>query len=325
MALTGSPAATPRAVGSVERRMHQGVAFLTSLLAHVGLLLLLALWAFTQGRNSQGVLLVAPSDASFSVGMMETLDEFAIEPMVANPDDISAASAPSIDLAIDVDIDLHESDDGVEPTDSFSGYYFGAVADGVEESRPPPSGRRGASFFGTYAEGNRFVYVLDCSRSMLGDRWVYACNQLMDSLYGLEPQQEFLVICFDFQPRFLFNRSPSQVRFYHPTSATTTRVRRWLRSIELGPATMPAEALQIALQMEPDAIFLLSDGELQDNTLGMLRILNASSSGRRQIPIHTIHLFSLQGRFTLQRIAYENQGTFTPIEEQRRFHTFSAR
>jgi hypothetical protein len=45
----------------------------------------------------------------------------------------------------------------------------------------------------------------------------------------------------------------------------------------------------------------------------MLRMLNRLSSEQRQIPIHTIHLFSADGRRTLQQIAMENGGTFTPV------------
>ena len=88
---------------------------------------------------------------------------------------------------------------------------------------------------------------------------------------------------------------------------------------------MPAQAMQYALELNPDAIFLLSDGELQDNTVAVLRLLNPPGSERRQIPVHTVHLFSFQGRLTLQQIALENSGTFTSIQQQRSFRTFPSR
>jgi hypothetical protein len=67
------------------------------------------------------------------------------------------------------------------------------------------------------------------------------------------------------------------------------------------------------LELNPDAVFLLSDGELQDDSLLRLRVLNNRQGPSRQIPIHTIHLFSQEGRFTLQQIAVENGGSFTPV------------
>ncbi|MCA9160067.1 MAG: hypothetical protein KDA72_17155, partial [Planctomycetales bacterium] len=81
----------------------------------------------------------------------------------------------------------------------------------------------------------------------------------------------------------------------------------------LGRATMPAEALQVALSLNPDAVFLLSDGELQDESLLMLRMINAPNSTTRQIPIHTISLFSGEGWWTLQQIAADSGGSFTPV------------
>ena len=188
------------------------------------------------------------------------------------------------------------------------------VGDVVQNIQAKVNDGRGASFFGAYAEGKRFVYVLDSSRSMLGDRWEYACHQLIDSLTGLKEGQEFFIICFDLETTLLFNATPNQAQFYPADNEMVKKVRNWLRSRTLGRATKPAMALTFALNLNPDAIFLLSDGELQDNSQMMLRQMNGTQFERRQIPIHTVHLFSMQGRFTLQRIALENGGTFTPIE-----------
>jgi hypothetical protein len=148
---------------------------------------------------------------------------------------------------------------------------------------------------------------------MKGDRWTYACNQLIDSLNGLKPGQEFFVICFDMETSFLFNANPQRIKFSVIDTSVIPRVRNWLRSRTLGRATMPAEALRYALELNPDAVFLLSDGELQDDSLLRLRVLNNRQGPSRQIPIHTIHLFSQEGRFTLQQIAVENGGSFTPV------------
>ena len=83
--------------------------------------------------------------------------------------------------------------------------------------------------------------------------------------------------------------------------------------------------LRASRRINPDAIFMLSDGELQDNSLQMLRQINSIDSDLRQIPIHTVHLMSEFGRETLEIIAKENQGTFTPIEGTKPFGRFRRR
>ncbi|RMF42717.1 MAG: VWA domain-containing protein [Planctomycetota bacterium] len=288
----------------------------------MALLLILALCVYTAGRESQGILLTAHTDNSDSAALLDLTPQFELQPEAAPAEPLE----PEVDageIAIDVDIELPDPGEGLN--DPIGSQLTSITAADVVATLKPSGNRRGASFFGTYAAGNRFVYVLDSSRSMLGDRWVYACNQLLDSLNGLEESQEFVVICFDMHTTFMFNKSPADVAFLHPTPPIVARIRRWLRSIELGRATMPAEAMQYALQLNPDAIFMLSDGELQDNTVNLLRMLNSPRSERRQIPIHTVHLFSLQGRRTLQLIAMENGGTFTPVEQQRGFRQFPVR
>ena len=172
----------------------------------------------------------------------------------------------------------------------------------------------GANFFGSYAQGERFVFVLDSSRSMTGDRWIYACQELMDSVDRLEPHQSFYVICFDDKTTCMFNMSPKLAKYYKNDDATRRQLRRWLSTKKLGPGTFPATAMAMALEMHPDAIFLLSDGELRDDTLQRLRVINGFSTERHQVPVHTVHLMSIDGRDTLSLIAFENVGTFTPVQ-----------
>lgn len=297
------------------------VAFMTSFVVHVVLLLIAASLAFSIGKNSHGVMLDAGIGDSQEVGF-DLVDVIAIEPevelqAVTMPEDISSPSplddlhvaAPGISQpdpsATSVDATLASSTIGGNGSDD---------GDGLSRSLASSMKKRGAAFFGAYAEGKRFVFILDSSRSMLqDDRWTYACNQLIDSLNGLMPEQEFYVICFDIKTTYLFNVPPARGKFFKADDNTLVRVKRWLRSHELGRATMPGEALQNALALQPDAIFLLSDGELQDASVEMLRMINGFSPTYRQIPIHTVHLFSADGRETLQLIARENSGTFTPV------------
>ena len=306
---------------SFEQRASNTVAFMTSFAFHVVGLLVVASVAFSIGKDSNGVMLDADIGHSDEVGI-DQMDMVAVEsPLefqeVTPPkEQITAPSLASLEVTSAPAIEPADSGESTATLTATST----AVSDGVSnntaaEALSSSMKKRGAAFFGAYAEGKRFIFVLDSSRSMLqDDRWTYACNQLIDSLNGLQPEQEFYVICFDIQPSYLFSIPPSRAKFFKSDDTTLLRVKRWLRSHELGRATMPGEALQNALALGPDAIFLLSDGELQDNSVGMLRTINGFSSNYRQIPIHTVHLFSDEGRETLQLIARENSGTFTPVQ-----------
>jgi len=307
---------------SFEKRANNTVAFMTSFLIHVVVLLIAASVAFTIGKDSRGVMLEADVGDSQEIGF-DLVDIVSVEPPaepepVTLPEEVSSPS-PLADLDVSSPSTEQPTESGIVSDATFASSQIGGdgngEGDGLSRSLSATMKKRGAAFFGAYAEGKKFIFVLDSSRSMLqDDRWTYACNQLIDSLNGLQPEQEFYVICFDVKASYLFNIPPSRAKFFTSDDSTLARVKRWLRSHELGRATMPAEALQNALALEPDAIFLLSDGELQDNSIGMLRMINGFSPTYRQIPIHTVHLFSAEGRETLQLIARENSGTFTPVQ-----------
>jgi hypothetical protein len=295
-----------------EHRAGNTVAFLSSLLFHIALLLALACWITAAGKPSRGLLLTADRGES-TLTSLDLVQTFELEPQHNEP---SAQQSSEASFSLDVDIES-ALDAPVIDTGGIVGELTSLSVGEVVENLNLQGRGRGASFFGAYAQGNRFVFVLDSSRSMNGDRWIYACNQLIDSLNGLTEDQEFFVICFDLQTSFLFNTTPDRFEYFRADDSVILRVRRWLRSRTLGSDTMPAEALQYALEFNPDAVFLLSDGELHDNSVMMLRILNGLASARRQIPVHTIHLFSAQGRSTLQQIARENSGTFTAVDGRR--------
>lgn len=284
------------------------IGFLASFAVHVGFLIVLASWVLTAGGKSHGVMFVAELGDS-RLTSLESLASFELTP------EQPMEELPNVDNQVDIDVKVELPTATEQPATALSS-TAGSYAASASERLAAPAKDRGALFFGSYAEGNRFVYVLDSSRSMReDDRWTYACNQLIDSIQALRPEQEFFVICFDAKTSLMFNTVRSRIKYFSSEESIVPKVRRWLRGRRLGEATMPAEALQIALSLNPDAIFLLSDGELQDESIDMLRQNNGFSSSYRQIPIHTIHLFSQSGRQTLQLLARENGGTFTPVEK----------
>ena len=179
------------------------------------------------------------------------------------------------------------------------------------------SSKSKATFFGAEAYGNRFVFVIDSSGSMRGPRWEALCRELIRALQSLSPDQEFFIISFDSSAHPMFGLVPQKEAFLTPTQVNVANVWSWLVSIQHGSSTLPATAVGIAMRLEPDAIFLLSDGEIADSTVRDLRFWNHKKEKggevKTLIPIHTVLLHSQIGFIALQTIANENSGTFTPV------------
>lgn len=176
------------------------------------------------------------------------------------------------------------------------------------------SSSKGASFFGSYAHGKRFVFIVDSSSSMIGLRWQTATDELLRAINDLPTGTEFFVICFDYTAHPVFNMYPPNNQFLLNDEPTFVRVQNWIRSFRTGPETWPSKALQMAIQMQPDAIFLLSDGVIRDNSITVLRAINHSQDTSEPIvPIHTILLLSPMGQVPLETIAVENGGTFRNV------------
>jgi hypothetical protein len=239
------------------------------------------------------------------------------EPTIENP----TISMESLRAEIKIDANPKLQGNTGEVNSSLSSQIqLAAATSGSEEKSKPAGSKSTANFFGAEAYGNRFVFVIDQSSSMIGPRWEALCGELLRALRGLSEDQEFFIISFDSTAHAMLNDPPPKGKFLHPTTKNVKKIHHWLRSIRHGSDTRPASAIGIAMEMEPDAIFLLSDGEIKDNTIQELRVWNLIHDQRDddpyekvRIPIHTVLLHSEVGFGTLELIAHENSGTFTPV------------
>ncbi len=184
------------------------------------------------------------------------------------------------------------------------------------------SNYEGAQYFGTRAYGKKFVFVVDgsgsmVSRSMNGIRWTTAAQELLRSLNDLRSDHEFFVICFNIVEYPIFDHYPPNNLYLKNDSSNLRLVEEWITHFQPGGSTYPSRALQMAIEMKPDSIFLLSDGEIRDDSIEMLRRLNRGNRyGKGSVPIHTILLMSDLGKLTLQTIAKENGGVFRNVTYQ---------
>jgi len=173
-------------------------------------------------------------------------------------------------------------------------------------------GAPAAKFFGAKIAGRRIVFVLDNSGSMQGGRLETVIAELLNCLDRLRDDQEFYVIFHSDVVYPMLYPDPVD-RYLRPTKANKQLVAEWLDTVELCLGDSVEEAILAAASIEPDTVFLLSDGRIQgENKFRVL--LNAES---RNFPIHTFAVGmngSVAGRKNLQLIADANGGEFTESE-----------
>jgi hypothetical protein len=160
---------------------------------------------------------------------------------------------------------------------------------------------RQTSFFGVRAQGQFFVYVVDCSGSMLDDdRLIRAKRELSQSVSSLQLPQRFQVIFYNDRPLPMLGALPRAADL-----TAKSQLNHWLRLIEPDGGTDPRAALALALAQRPDAVFLLSDGEFPEGTVAAVAAKNP-----RKVPIHCIDLSGGIAGDQLGQIARESGGQY---------------
>ena len=170
----------------------------------------------------------------------------------------------------------------------------------------------GDGFFGLDLAGERFVFVVDASRSMNHPYPGEAKNrlgrvkiELYHTIQKMKTNQSFFVVFFNTDPipmpaRDMVRAEPAILRPY----------MEWIFKTRAMGQTNPEPALLAALQLRPDKIYFLTDGDFSHRSVRTVREAN-----RGRIPIHTIGFGGQGGEKNLQEIAQDSQGTYQFIPE----------
>ena len=173
------------------------------------------------------------------------------------------------------------------------------------ESLTDKVGKMTASFFGSKSKGRRFVFVVDNSNSMTRGRFHTALNELAKTVEQMDKDQYFYVIFFSDTAYPLFWPSPVS-QLVPATRKNKERLHQWLYTVELCLHTRGEAAMQLALSLRPDAIYILGDGAFTDNTTTKL-----TQPHNRPTPIFTLGMeVPEKGKVQLTRIAKSNKGTY---------------
>ncbi len=190
--------------------------------------------------------------------------------------------------------------------------------------RPNPA-HSNASFFGAAASGNCFCYVIDGSESMRGGPWEAAKAELLRSLSTMKENHRFYIIFFNQELNAIpmpGEREPATSPLY-ATEDNLKHARNWIESLRIDRGAPPNDALLHAIELEPDAIYLLADGATKIDVPAFLRTKNRTSdliSGEQvRVPIHAIAFYSPEtGQRLMKQVAMENKGQFIYVPAPRK-------
>lgn len=171
----------------------------------------------------------------------------------------------------------------------------------------------GTDFFGLTAPGQKFVFVVDSSgsmnrpfpgpgRTLLGRVKL----ELLKCVTQMSPEQQFFIVFFNDEA----NPMPAN-RLMEATEESQLHYLRWMAAVEAGGMTEPETALLLALQLNPDVIYFLTDGAFKYRVIDRVADMN-----RADITIHTVGFGDKVGfgedgaeRF-MRMIADQNGGTY---------------
>lgn len=178
--------------------------------------------------------------------------------------------------------------------------------DGFGDLSGGGGGGGGSRFFGVEARGSRFVYIVDVSGSMQGDRLLALKRELTNSVDGLVGASSFLIVLFNSDAVPLGGRA----RWTDASEPNKRRTMEMIGKVSAGGGTYPAPAFDIAFSLKPrpDAIYFMTDGLFDPAVAEQVSRLNRS--GERPTPIHCIAFVSREAESLMRDIARASGGTY---------------
>jgi hypothetical protein len=173
--------------------------------------------------------------------------------------------------------------------------------------------------YGIEAEGAKFVYVFDRSASMSiarGKPLAAAKRELIASLTPLERVHQFYLLFYNQETR-AFQPGADSGKLIFATDANKAAAERFINGIQPEGATDHYSALSLALKMRPDVIFLLTDGDANDD-LSAEELARLSKQNGAATKIHVIQFTAdLPTGANLKTLAKDNGGEFktVPLKE----------
>ena len=182
------------------------------------------------------------------------------------------------------------------------------VAPGVPDGRPTrgasgKAGGTGSEFMGVKSAARHVIYVIDFSGSMNGDRFAHTRLELKRSIERLPEDGSFLVVFFD--DGFVVMPPGKLV----PATARNKSIAKsWIDSVDTRGGTDPSQAMDFALKLKPETIFMMTDGQFMSNDY-VNQVIDQENVNR-YTSINTIAFHERAAEAELKKIARENHGDY---------------
>jgi hypothetical protein len=299
-----------------QQRRSSPLAVVTSASVHVLLLLVLAFVSLKLPSPRDQVALTAASDAAepepLAAVTIET-EQPQVDPVEPTQSDAKVEFDATVPTSAEA---LAVSDSNLTPLESLLGSASSAMASASLQVTPT-SGQK-MTFCGVEGGGNHFVYLVDCSKSM-GAAFESARAELIQSIEALKPDQRFYVVFFDEHPDYMRITDPNadESESVLATAENKRALMQWAMKVTMDSGKAPYDPLKFALNLGPDVIFLLSDGEFPAGIESLLSEGNHVENlfGDQQIRsiVHTIGYHSQEGEARMRAIAQQNQGQYRHV------------
>lgn len=136
----------------------------------------------------------------------------------------------------------------------------------------------------------------------MGARFAAACEELKKSLNSLRADMGFHVIFYDSNEEEM-----PGTPLFPVTAENLSKAIDWIDNQQARGGTEPGNAMLRAIELQPDTIWLLSDGAFPRSVCDDIAQANATKG----VCINTIAFHDQRGEVVLKRIATENKGTYT--------------
>ena len=309
------------------------LGFLVSVVFHSLLLLVLGIFAYSNATElEQTEILNAqiepePEPESLSIkevevdNLMAASDETDSSKEEDAREIANASEPPPVTVAVATDrgrlpADVAASGNG------FGGNALAGLGESAGSGKAEGNGTREkgdgeVGFFGAKAKGNSFVFIVDCSGSMTAatmnfnprlnvpiSRFVRARQELFLSLGQLGRGQKFYIIFYNNETYPMFFPRPAQA-LVAANPDNLGLARSWIQQVSPGGGTLPQDAFKLALALQPQVIFFLTDGAIPPVTRQI-----AKENNKSRTRIHTIAFGTQNNADILKGIAEDNQGRF---------------
>lgn len=232
-----------------------------------------------------------------------------------------SASQPSPNLKTSVELAMHlPSSEELSSSTGLGQVLPGAIGftTGSEGARGLADGQARTQVFGAEGTGNKFIYVFDRSASMEGFQgrpMAAAKSQLIASLGDLESVHQFQIVFYNEEPAvFHPDRSrPPSVLF--ASDENKKLAQSFVEQMTALGGTRHVEALVLALGMNPDVVFFLTDAAEPQLTPAELSAIRRRN--RSEATINAIEFGSgpqPRGENFLMRLARENHGKHVYVD-----------